>query len=771
MVTVKQSLIKNQLFVAILTGITVFFACTPEGGEKGSEIKPDTEETSPVPEGMKRFQISIDADPRIVDAHSLSGKKVLVNGLEYKPKKNKKSGYWYVDVSVSPFDVYSAQLVEEGSAQWYGRSASSDIFLPTVQFLHRQADLAAIPLAAEYDAARGDYLYFRAPYAILDFEYTASAALSSLKLSSSSPLCGFVSWKRSDCSYHWGYSTREAVLNCMGEGETTGHYPILVYGADVKDAKVRVFTRAHTVFEMDLGTVELTPGAVRSVRLDGRVEDNLLWAESFDLCVWGGDVVGNRNGLAPVSEATSLETVSGYDYARTVVAPSFPGSAYIQPAYSEETAVAQNHSMTDSYIISRGFDDYSQLFRCRECPGYISVGAGGTGRGAFTLAPYAMRGADVTVGNLEVSFRICLDPKMTDDAQVLVTGSSSVIREWYLDGVAADAKALSQSGASASLTLDWSLVGTGIWRTVKLIIDNCTDATLLQWRGRTTQSGNHAFYLDDISIKERPEGWRSEDCTRILYWNIQNGMWADQYTYDNFVSFVKRYDPDICVWCEGRSNRRSGSDEITGAGEDYLPDGWPQLAKRYGHDYVGVSRRGDEWFPQIVTSKYPVEKLLQMGDIPDQEPIMHGAGIFKVNGYYLATLHLNPYKEMPEERLREITYIMQESVLSSRWPQDKGWLVMGDFNSDEASETDLVHAHIKSHTELVDLIAARYPGSHLSTTYGASRFDYVYMDASSYGRVRDAGVLTTQWTKPVFTGISNYYLPSDHRPVLVDIKN
>ena len=79
--------------------------------------KPDTEETSPVPEGMKRFQISIDADPRIVDAHSLSGKKVLVNGLEYTPKKNKKSGSWYVDVSVSPFDVYSAQLGAEGSAQ------------------------------------------------------------------------------------------------------------------------------------------------------------------------------------------------------------------------------------------------------------------------------------------------------------------------------------------------------------------------------------------------------------------------------------------------------------------------------------------------------------------------------------------------------------------------------------------------------------------------------------------------------------------------------
>ena len=38
---------------------------------------------------------------------------------------------------------------------------------------------------------------------------------------------------------------------------------------------------------------------------------------------------------------------------------------------------------------------------------------------------------------------------------------------------------------------------------------------------------------------------------KILYWNIQNGMWSDQgNNYDNFVDFVKSEDPDICVWCE-----------------------------------------------------------------------------------------------------------------------------------------------------------------------------------------------------------------------------
>ena len=36
---------------------------------------------------------------------------------------------------------------------------------------------------------------------------------------------------------------------------------------------------------------------------------------------------------------------------------------------------------------------------------------------------------------------------------------------------------------------------------------------------------------------------------RLLYWNIQNGMWDGQNdNYDRFVEFVKAQDPDICVW-------------------------------------------------------------------------------------------------------------------------------------------------------------------------------------------------------------------------------
>ena len=40
----------------------------------------------------------------------------------------------------------------------------------------------------------------------------------------------------------------------------------------------------------------------------------------------------------------------------------------------------------------------------------------------------------------------------------------------------------------------------------------------------------------------------------VLYWNVQNGMWSDQgNNYDNFVKWVKKHDPDVCVWAECKS--------------------------------------------------------------------------------------------------------------------------------------------------------------------------------------------------------------------------
>ena len=75
---------------------------------------------------------------------------------------------------------------------------------------------------------------------------------------------------------------------------------------------------------------------------------------------------------------------------------------------------------------------------------------------------------------------------------------------------------------------------------------------------------------------------------KLLYWNIQNGMWHDQGNgYDGFVKFVQELDPDICVWCEAESRYVTDKAVKMQMPEDqYLPWNWDILAARYGHKYT-----------------------------------------------------------------------------------------------------------------------------------------------------------------------------------------
>lgn len=776
---------------AILLCISALAACLPKEDNNGQEPVSGTGEDMPVPEGMKRLTLRFNADLGIFadDMYpiDIASKTVIVNGVGYSPCKDPKSGNWFVDVESSAFNVTVAYLLEEDSPeQWYGENPASNIRIPSIQFLHKKEDLSAIPLFAIMDSSLGDCLDFRPPYAVLDFSIPGD--ITSVKLSSSSATCGLASWHRSDDSFVYEGSSRELILNCTGMQEnTSGHYPVIVFGNKLSDVKIRVCDSRHNCFEAQLGDIDLSPGDMKKLSITDSSPQGLLWFEGFDLCTWGGNPVEAKTGLYPSAEAPGLsgdESLDGYEYAFTSVDSTFPGSGFIQQTFQDNmSTVVENHSMSDSFIKSRGFDEYQYMLRCRECPGFISVGTGSGGRGIFSLYPLKDIGS---VKNLEVSFRLCLDSSVDDAVQFITDGSSSVIRAWYLDGIKGDSDLIDMRRTTSSLTMDKeALGGSGQWKTVRVLIDNCTDATTLRWQAASPETGNHGFYLDEISVREIPGSWISQGGLRILYWNIQNGMWANQYDYGQFIDFVNRYSPDICVWCEAKTNYESNSDAwIDIEAPSYLPDNWEELAARYGHSYVGISRRDKEAFPQVVTSRFPIDKLLQLGYITGEEPILHGAGLFRVNtpagGYYFVTLHLNPNPEQDGERLREITRIIEATVLNDHWNTERGWFVLGDFNShsrkdsqflalEEDSPKFATHDFIASNTSLVDLIAARYPGKYLSTTYGSSRFDYIYMDPESYSKVQNAGVLTTQWTAPAFSGYSNFYIPSDHRPILVDI--
>ena len=730
-------------------------------------------------ESTKRLWIRNCASDReaVFFPRDLSAKTLIVNGKSYAPLWDDIRKAWYVDAPLSSFDAYSAEMISERSAFWYDTSPTSEIIIPSVQFLHKTDDLRAIPLIAEYDPSLGSFLDFYSPCAVILFNISGKDNIVSLVLSADQALSGKAKWSRGERKFSFSGIFREIILNCSASTPCE-QFPVVVFGRDLTNAVLKVCTSSHEMKEFHLGDIELECGTVCEKNLSFDPDDTMIWYEGFDRCVWGGDCAEGRSGIAPYLFAASTDgdgDLSGYEYSLTSVPASTPGSGFLQKSFaSQQLPLSKMHQMSDSYIQSRGFIDYRYMLRCRECPGYISVGCGDSKRGWFAM--YPLKDKLITVKNLEVSFRICLEPSTADDILFLVQGSESIITRWWLDEVEGSPSSLSQKGTSDTLRLSPGLVGKGAWKSVRLRVDNCTDLTSLHWQGASPEDGNHGFYLDDILIREVPGGWDRRNRFRLLYWNIQNGMWGDQgNNYDNFVAFVNKYDPDVCVWCEAGTNHETGSDKAVST-SPYLPDHWSDLAARYGHSYSAKAQV--DKFPQAVTSRYPVSLVKQLG-----EPLKHGAGIFRVStpfgDIYPIALHLRPNINgisMETARLTEMKYILSNCDNLPSTGIDR-WILLGDFNATSRSdkrfyssdEGYLVHDYIAANTSLTDLMGTRYPGSFLYTSGGKQRLDYIYMDAVTYQRVADACVLTEEWTNPVDSGISTFYYPSDHRPILVDI--
>ena len=268
------------------------------------------------------------------------------------------------------------------------------------------------------------------------------------------------------------------------------------------------------------------------------------------------------------------------------------------------------------------------------------------------------------------------------------------------------------------------------------------------------------------------------------------------------MKWVKKYDPDICVWCESASALKNNSYSSSQSSERFLPNGWSQLAARYGHSYVKVGGWRDN-FPQTITSKYPIETLLKVTDTNDPEkPIAHGAALQQVdvNGVKInvVTLHLWPQQYafgVPSSgqessiaehggdyyRLYEMTYLCDKIINNPEYSGTDYWLMAGDFNSrspfdnwyygyPDSDTRLLVHRHVIDNTSMVDVIANRYPGKFLSSTYGNARIDYVFASPSVYSKVTEADILKDSWTSMTQSPyVSTMWVPSDHRPIIIDL--
>ena len=289
---------------------------------------------------------------------------------------------------------------------------------------------------------------------------------------------------------------------------------------------------------------------------------------------------------------------------------------------------------------------------------------------------------------------------------------------------------------------------------------------------------------------------------RILYWNIQNGMWAGQDdNYEQFVAWVKACDPDICVWCEAETLYRTGTAEvILDMDSRYLPAHWPDLAARYGHGYTARAAHCGG-YPQVITSKYPIEtKCKIVGKYPTRA-LTHGAGWFRVTkagrDINVVTLHGSPVAYDPNVSVAErkesaargygdcCRKVEMEEILAATVGGTRAsvgdWVMLGDFNSfsrkdavfysfPSDSTKYLVHDFIASATDYVDILAKMRPNVEDRATIRARRrIDFVYVSPSLAAETRDASVVRDAYTDQVQDkGASIFPRPSDHLPILVD---
>lgn len=435
--------------------------------------------------------------------------------------------------------------------------------------------------------------------------------------------------------------------------------------------------------------------------------------------------------------------------------------------------VGNSHVCDESYLQSRGFSEWVYLFRTVENEGCLACGVNSEGKRGIIQSP--MLNKIDKVQDIKVSFKLKPAKGMNDGIcfKVCLAG---IIRSATVNGKSVEI-AQTHQGIEHILVIPANYLSAD-WNPVTVDVEKATDGTMLYWGGNSSSTSlNHGFYLDEIAVEKAADMTKAEHNLRVLFWNIQNGMWSDQAAgYANFKAFIEKYDPDVCVWCEGQSIYKDGTTSSMPAASRHFPGAWEEFARSYGHSYSAISGYriyADDYFPQIITSRYPITTLVKITETDaehialaakytdgkshaseyhatcgkDYCPVAHGAAVQQIdfNGTRInfVTLHLWPhaysyyYKYVSKDsgsgntygnrqRLEEMKYICSKSIGDPMLKGEANWLMMGDFNTrsrldnwfykiDEGSDLLSTHDYLLENTFYKDIIGLKYPGHFFAT--------------------------------------------------------
>lgn len=800
---------------------------TPEQDTTQTQ-KPEVGDSLEIKDGMARFLLQ---DSPLVEATGgrtdWTKVTVTVNGKAYVPAVQ-DDGKVYVDVEDSEAAVYEAVLVTEETTKYHGDTPLEDVVHPFAYAYHTLRNtLTVLPKYASYDEEKGNLLSFSSGLSMIGLTVQGMTSISSIKVTDpqGTILGGTGSYDPQTRSFKMEKGLPFMVLNCTNRGafvSSSGNVFMIPVrsGQYSKGLEVTICSADHLMCRTSIPSFTVDKDKVYSCMVTWKPDKNLLFYEGFDNMVWGGDVVAGEDsfGMNPVAgdmTTRSGRTLSGYETPLYPVSYEMAGAGYIQESnlsVTEGKDVSGSRYLSDSYIKSRNIGGYLRLYRCQEYQGYISVGDTYNG----IVEPVFAGEISDAHRDIVISFDICAASDFDDDLSFKATNGGNII-SCMVDGTELPetvfSRKFSKTGSTAAL--DRSAVtlpaSDGRWHNVELTVRNMNDKSTFTLTTAASHSkpGAYRFYLDNYQVRTlKDHADRDGSTLRVMCWNIQNGMWADQdNNYNNFVAWVKKYDPDVCVWCEGETIFSKSGNKVYGTNR-ILPNAWASVAQRYGHNYWSKSEDRDN-YPQIITSKYPINTLAKIGQIGTTDAyVEHGSGLFEVefNGHsvYFVSFHAFAHAYDPKytssgtdaqnasaalyegdyHREKEIRYVYEQTI--EKYPSQSNWLMMGDFNSISSLDAEhhtgindtnwLLHDHILGKDYLKDIIAERNaPEDFFSSINGDSRrIDFIYASPAMYDRIESTAIIIDSWTvlsQDKSVSDKGYFCrPSDHRPILVDFK-
>jgi hypothetical protein len=826
---------KKTISAIIVLIVLGFVACDPQieqpeepDQDTTQTQKPEVGDSHEIKDGMARFLLQ---DSPLVEAAGgrtdWTKVTVIVNGKEYIPAVQ-EDGKVYVDVEDSEAAVYEAVLVTEETTKYHGDTPLEDVVHPFAYAYHTLGNtLTVLPKYASYDEEKGNLLSFSSGLSMIGLTVQGMTSISSIKVTDpqGTILGGTGSYDPQTRSFKMEKGLPFMVLNCTNRGafvSSSGNVFMIPVrsGQYSKGLEVTICSADHLMCRTSIPSFTVDKDKVHSCMVTWKPDKNLLFYEGFDNMVWGGDVVAGEDsfGMNPVAGDMTIKsgrTLRGYETPLYPVSYEMAGAGYIQESnlsVTEGKDVSGSRYLSDSYIKSRNIGGYLRLYRCQEYQGYISVGDTYNG----IVEPVFAGEISDAHRDIVISFDICAASDFDDDLSFKATNGGNII-SCMVDGTELPetvfSRKFSKTGSTAAL--DRSAVtlpaSDGRWHNVELTVRNMNDKSTFTLTTAASHSkpGAYRFYLDNYQVRTlKDHADRDGSTLRVMCWNIQNGMWADQdNNYNNFVAWVKKYNPDVCVWCEGETIFNTSGDKVYGTNR-ILPNAWASVAQRYGHNYWSKSEDRDN-YPQIITSKYPINTLAKIGQIGTTDAyVEHGSGLFEVefNGHsvYFVSFHAFAHAYDPKytssgtdaqnasaalyegdyHREKEIRYVYEQTI--EKYPSQSNWLMMGDFNSISSLDAEhhtgindtnwLLHDHILGKDYLKDIIAERNaPEDFFSSINGDSRrIDFIYASPAMYDRIESTAIIIDSWTvlsQDKSVSDKGYFCrPSDHRPILVDFK-